>query len=193
MRSAHITRARVATAVVLIALALLGWRVAASGGTPSAAMPAVAVRTHPVGSELPGMVVHVVGAVRRPGLYTLPGTARIAHAVRRAGGPTRHADLTALNLAAHPSDGQQIVVPSRNAAGAPGAAASSATTADAPVSLSQATAAQLEELDGIGPALAARIIEWRESHGGFASVDQLENVPGIGPARLEALRARVVP
>ena len=62
-----------------------------------------------------------------------------------------------------------------------------------PVSLSQATAAQLEELDGIGPALAARIIEWRESHGGFSSVDQLEQVPGIGPARMEALRTRVVP
>ena len=65
--------------------------------------------------------------------------------------------------------------------------------ASGPVSLSSATAADLEALDGVGPALAARIIAWRDSHGGFSSVDQLDDVPGIGPARMEALKPRLVP
>ena len=102
------------------------------------------------------------------------------------------ADLAGLNLAATLQDGQQVLVPERLPAGA-GAPAGAAAGAEQPVRLSSATPDQLEGLDGIGPTLAARIVEWRDDHGGFSSVDALLEVPGIGPSRLESLREKVVP
>ena len=134
------------------------------------------------------MVVHVVGRVRHPGVYRLRAGARLQAALRAAGGPRSGADLQSVNLAAPAVDGQQVVVPTRGDATAAGPA-----QADGPVSLSRATPEQLEELDGIGPALAARIVAWREEHGPFDSVERLTDVPGIGDARLEALREAVVP
>jgi competence protein ComEA len=89
-------------------------------------------------------------------------------------------------------DGQQVLIPPRAPRGGAGAAPAGGGRAG-PVSLSSATEDDLDELDGIGPTLAGRIVEWRRAHGGFASVDQLLDVPGIGPARLEALRPHVVP
>jgi competence protein ComEA len=180
-----------AYALAAVALALAAWRLGGGGGggqpAASAAEPAAArVERAPAAEHL----VHVAGAVRRPGVYRVPEGARVQTAVRKAGGPTADADLTLLNLAAPLQDGQQVVVPARAPAGAVGAVP---TAAAGPVSLSAASAEQLEALDGIGPALAARIIEWRTAHGGFAAVDQLAEVPGIGPGRLEALRDRVVP
>jgi competence protein ComEA len=134
--------------------------------------------------------------VRRPGVYRVaPGT-RVVQAIARAGGATPKADLAALNLAATVQDGQQVLVPRRVpavAAGAAGGGGSEGGAAVGPISLSSATAEDLDALDGIGPTLAGRIVEWRRSHGGFSSVDQLLEVPGIGPTRLESLRARVVP
>ena len=104
--------------------------------------------------------------------------------------------MSGLNLAATLQDGQQVVVPARAPAG--GAAAGAGEGAggagtSGPISLSSATAEQLDALDGIGPTLAGRIVEWRSAHGGFASVEQLLEVPGIGPTRLESLRSHVVP
>lgn len=141
--------------------------------------------------------VHVAGAVRRPGLYRVRDGARVAMALARAGGPKPRADLTSTNLAARVQDGQQVVVPVRGAA-APAAAAGSAAVAGesvgaGPISLATATQAQLEELDGIGPTLAARIIEYRDARGGFRSVEELGEVEGIGEVRLEALREAVQP
>ena len=137
--------------------------------------------------------VHVAGAVRRPGLYRVREGARVAVALARAGGPTRRAELTSTNLAARVQDGQQIVVPVRGGAPAtaPGTAAAGAPAG--PLSLASATQAQLEELDGIGPTLAARIIEYRDANGGFRSVEELGEVDGIGEVRLEALRQAVQP
>jgi competence protein ComEA len=134
------------------------------------------------------VVVHVAGAVRKPGLYELPYDARVNAAVRKAGGPTPAANLAGINLAAAVQDGQQIVVPRRGPAGG-----ASARGGGGPVSLSAATAEELETLDGVGPTLAARIIEWRQAHGGFSSVEQLLEVPGIGEGRLAALQGRVTP
>jgi competence protein ComEA len=142
------------------------------------------------------LYVHVAGAVRRPGLYRVRDGARVAVALRRAGGPTGKAELTGTNLAARVEDGQQIVVPVRGATPVPVAApgaAGAATPGTGPVSLATATQAQLEELDGIGPTLAARIIEYRDSRGGFRSVEELGEVDGIGEVRLEALREAVQP
>lgn len=193
-------RTRLAYVGAVMLLAVIGWRVLPSMSSPSpshasAARPAVEVRTTPV-APTAAVLVHVVGAVRHPGVYRLDEGARLQDAVRKAGGPRRNADLAALNLAAPASDGQQVVVPTRarggTAAVAP-AAAGSGVTGTAPVSLSRATAAELEALDGIGPALAQRIIDWRDANGGFGSVDDLLEVPGIGEARLETLRAAVTP
>jgi competence protein ComEA len=138
-----------------------------------------------------GPYVHVAGAVRRPGLYRLAQGARVAAAVRRAGGATPAADLNLINLAARLMDGQQVVVPV--AAGAGGAGGEAPGAADAPISLGSATAEQLDELDGIGPTLAERIVEHRQAKGGFGSLDQLAEVEGIGEKRLEALKAALTP
>lgn len=181
-------------AVLAVALAVLAWRVAAGGGDPPAeARVPIAAGTTSSGAPVPAepevVLVHVAGAVRRPGVYELGSGGRVRDALRRAGGPTRAAELSGINLAAPLADGQQVVVPGRSAAGA----APAAGPAAGPVSLSAATPEQLEELDGIGPSLAAAIVAYRQEIGGFSSVDQLDEVPGIGPARLEALRAKVVP
>jgi competence protein ComEA len=158
--------------------------------------PAAAERASRPRGQLSGrrVYVHVAGAVRRPGLYRLPSGARVATALELAGGPKRRADLTATNLAARVQDGQQIVVPVRGRVPAPVAAAAGPGSAPGgKFSLANATQAQLEELDGIGPALASRIIEYRDEHGGFRSVEELGEVDGIGEVRLEALREAVQP
>lgn len=139
-----------------------------------------------------GPYVHVAGAVRRPGVYRLADGARVHDAVRRAGGATATANVAGVNLAAPLQDGQQVVVPEWATGG--GVAATAAGGAgETPISLGSATAEQLEELDGIGPTLAARIVAERQARGGFASLDQLGEVDGIGEGRLEALRQALSP
>ena len=130
------------------------------------------------------LTVHVAGAVRRPGVYRLPARARVVDAVRRAGGARRRADLAALNLAAKVEDGRQVLVPLRGAGGAAGGEVAEGV----PLNLNTATAEQLDELDGVGPAMAASILKYREEHGGFGSIEELGQVSGIGEKRLAALR-----
>lgn len=137
------------------------------------------------------IVVHVVGAVRRPGVYSLREGKRVRDAVARAGGAAPGADLQALNLAAKVADAQQVVVPA--AAVGTGPAAAGTPSPEQPVSLSTATAEQLDELDGVGPETARKIIEYRTAHGGFRSLDELGEVPGIGPKRLETLSGQLQP
>lgn len=175
-------------------LALVAWRLgpgdSGGGGQPAQGTASVPVEVDaPAG---PRGLVHVAGAVRHPGVYPIAPGARVIAVIRRAGGPTRRADLSALNLAAVLQDGQQVLVPAKAPAGAP-AGTSPGEAGGGPISLSSADATALDALDGIGPTLAARIVEWRAAHGGFASVDQLLEVPGIGPTRLESLRLHVVP
>ena len=147
------------------------------------------------GGEGGGVYVHVAGAVRRPGLYRLPASARTAAALQRAGGPGRKADLASVNLAAQVEDGQQIVVPRRGGRAAPGAAGAKpgASSGGSKISLASATVEQLDQLDGIGPTLAKRILQHRDEHGGFRSVEELREVEGIGEKRFEALREGVAP
>jgi competence protein ComEA len=142
------------------------------------------------------VVVDVVGAVRRPGLYRLEQGDRIADAVGRAGGATAQADLALINLAAPLADGEQVVVPKRGAAapaGAPSAGGSAAVPSSGPVHLSTATLEQLDSLPGIGPVTAQKILDYRQKQGAFTSVDELDAVPGIGPARLDQLKDLVAP
>ncbi len=147
--------------------------------------------------------VHVAGAVRRPGLMKLPPGSRVAVALARAGGPSRRADLTAVNLAARLQDGQQIVVPTAGAAadaggaGPAGAGTEALGAAAGPpgvkVHLSTATVEQLDGIDGIGPTLAQRIVEYRDAHGGLRSLAELAQVEGIGEKRLATLREALQP
>lgn len=183
-------------ALLAIGLALIAWRVSAGGDTRPAdeGVPVVASEDGIADADdagaAPGVIVHVAGSVRRPGVYELGGRRRVRDALRRAGGPAGGADLSAINLAAPLQDGQQVVIPRKGSA-ATGQVADG--SGNGPVSLSSAGVEDLERLDGIGPALAARIVEHRSRIGGFASIEQLDDVPGIGPARLESLREKVVP
>jgi competence protein ComEA len=145
-----------------------------------------------------GVYVHVAGAVRRPGLFRVPAGSRVAAAIARAGGPGPKADLTLVNLAARVQDGQQVVVPEAGApppggAGTAGLGTRGAALAGGKPSLATATVEQFEELDGIGPTLAERIVEYRDSHGGFRSIGELREVEGIGEKRFESLREALQP
>jgi competence protein ComEA len=128
------------------------------------------------------LYVHVVGEVQSPGMYQLPIGARLVDAVFAAGGLTEDADNASVNLARELSDGEQIVVFSISQEGkSPG------TNSSGLISLNRAGDKELEELPGIGPALAGRIIAWREANGGFKSVQDLLKVSGIGESLLSGV------
>jgi competence protein ComEA len=155
------------------------------------------------------VVVSVVGLVHTPGLVTLAPGARIADALKAAGGVTDGADTIGLNMARQVDDGEQIVVGIAPVKGQPpvlgssvgsgSAAPSTPSSASRPnkpgraeaVNLNTATVQQLDALPGVGPVTAAAIVAWRDANGKFTSVDQLAEVDGIGPARLEKLRPLV--
>lgn len=185
----------VGVCVALALLALVGQRLAHAGAASepeAASVPLEPVASRPARALL---VVHVVGEVRRPGLYRLREGARIADAVRRAGGARQKADLAGLNLAAPLVDGVQVLVPARSAAVAqqPSGAGSVDGAPTAPISLSSATMEELDELPGVGPITAQKIVDYRAEHGPFGSVEDLDAVPGIGPTRIEQLRDLVTP
>ena len=197
------------TALVLVSallalLVLAGPRLARTGtsSAPEIVAPLEATATPDSIASHSGraaLVVHVVGAVRRPGLYRLRDGARVADAVERAGGATHRAQLAALNLAAPLVDGIQVLVPRRVVASGVGSAEAGkdlgAATAGlgAKTSLASATAEELDELPGVGPVTAQKILDYRAEHGPFRSVDDLDAVPGIGPTRVEQLRDLVTP
>lgn len=191
----ELSRSQIAVyAAVAIALLLVGARaIRASGeGAPAFAQDGAAgASLNPGGFSVEtggvDVVVDITGAVRRPGVYRMPAGARVTDAVERAGGPAGDAELEAINLAARLTDGQQVLVPRRGAAGSGG------DTAAGPISLGSASVEELEDIDGIGPVTAAKIVEYRDQRGGLASVDQLDEVSGIGPATMESLRARLQP
>lgn len=143
----------------------------------------------PVGGPL---VVHVAGAVHTPGVVQLRAGDRVADALDAAGGPTADASLASLNLARPLVDGEQVLVPTAGeaASAAPGEAAPStgAELPDGRLDLNSATAAELEELPGVGPVLAGRIVAHRDEHGPFADAAQLREVSGIGEATWASLR-----
>ena len=203
-------------AALAIAVLLIGARFLRSGseaGAPATTPPTfattgeagapdgVSAAAGDDGASAGRLVIDVKGAVRRPGVYRLTTGARVYDAVRRAGGLTARADRIGVNLAARIVDGGEVVVPERGAGlrtAADGPARESVgqsgePATDGPLSLdlNTATAQELEQLDGVGPAIAANIVAYREQHGGFASVDELDEVSGIGEAKLAAIRAQL--
>ena len=205
--------------VLAVVLALRAVLTSTAAGTTAAARPSAAVSTAgpragtataPVGPAPGGprsgagsVVVHVTGAVIRPGVVTLGEGSRVNDAISAAGGVSPDADTQQLNLARVLTDGEQIRVPrigevlpdpapQPGGVATPGAGTAPGKPSDGSasgmVNINTASASDLEKLPGIGSALAQRIVEYRDSHGPFASVDALTDVPGIGKAKLEALR-----
>ena len=182
-----------AWAVAAVAVMLLAVWLLARGGPAAAPAAAPAIKVAgDGGSTAARVVVHVAGEVHAAGVYRLRAGARVSDAVDRAGGATRRADLSQVNLAAKVEDGRQILVPRRVAAGAAAAPATAAPGQPAaPVNLNTASLEQLDALSGIGPVTAQKIVDYRDEHGGFGSVDELGEVPGIGDVRLASLREQV--
>jgi competence protein ComEA len=204
----------VVCACLALAAGVAWWR----AGSSRAAVPAPATEhTVPVGSNAttstsanaPTLIVAVVGAVHAPGVVRVGAGARVFDVIAAAGGATADADLGALNLAAPVDDGTRVAVPRRGqpapeidpgavTGGSSGGSSGGGTgtggsgggggASGGLVNINRATAAELEELPGVGPATAAAIISDREEHGPFPTVDDLARVRGIGPAKLEQLR-----
>ena len=187
------TRRHALAGAALLALVLfVGGRVFAHAGTAVPAPPLPAAPLTTTATAPSEVVVDVAGAVRHPGLYRLAQGARVADALRRAGGATRRADLSLVNLAQLVADGEQVLIPRRGEAAAAGPTGSSGVSTG-PVHLNSATVEQLDTLPGVGPVTAQRIVDYRAKHGAFSSVDELDAIPGIGPARLDQLRDLVAP
>jgi competence protein ComEA len=177
-------------AVIAVAVIVIGarWIRSSGGGSSGGTELSFAADSTHEAEGTRDVVVHVAGAVGRPGVYRLPAGSRVTDAVRRAGGFGHGANQDAINLAARLSDGQQVVV------AGPGATSPSAAGGQSgPISLGSATVEQLDQVEGIGPVTAQKIIEFRDQKGGLSSIDQLDEVSGIGPATMETLRSALQP
>ena len=155
------------------------------GNTQSSAAPEII----PITLAEPEIFVDVTGAVNKPGVYTLTGKSRVIDAIKAAGDSAPGADLSTINLARVLNDGEQIYVDSlvMNSAGQ----RVSKKTPSGPININRATARQLDALDGIGPVIAARIVEYRKINGSFLSVDDLQKVSGIGAAKFAQIKSKV--
>ena len=155
------------------------------GNTQSSAAPEIV----PITIAEPEIFVDVTGAVNKPGVYTLTGKSRVIDAIKAAGDSAPGADLSTINLARVLNDGEQIYVDSlvMNSSGQ----RVSKKTPSGPININRATARQLDALDGIGPVIAARIVEYRKVNGSFLSIDDLQKVSGIGAAKFAQIKSKV--
>ena len=207
------TRAHVGVVAVLLVVGLLctGWALlrarpvavaspdSVTASTPAPGSPPAAPGGPPSGSTAAvRIVVHVLGAVRRPGLVSLPDGSRVQDAVEKTGGLTRSADPGDLNLAQLLTDGEQIVIGTKEQpvgevrdGGGGGGPSTGGAGSSASLDVNRATQAQLEELPGVGPVTAGKIIAWREEHRRFTRVEELQEVDGIGPKTYAQLAPHV--
>lgn len=174
-----------ALAVIAVAI-LLGSVVVVVQGNSS---PQASAEILPVTIAEPEIFVDVTGAVNNPGVYSLTGRSRVIDAIKAAGDSAPGADLSTINLARVLNDGEQIYVDSTvvNSAGQ----RVSKKLPSGPININRATARQLDALDGIGPVIAARIVEYRKVNGSFLSVEDLQKVSGIGAAKFAQIKAKV--
>lgn len=179
--------------VVLVVIALWRFWPAASGESEDfAVVDSTAQATSDEASQKAADIyVDVEGAVAKPGMYTLPADARVADAVSAAGGLTDEAAAPGVNLAQKLEDGMQVYVPAEGQDAASDAVAAATGSAGSKINLNTASAEQLQQIDGIGPSLSQRIVDYRETHGRFKSVEELKEVSGIGDVRYETLKDAV--
>jgi competence protein ComEA len=169
-------------AAIVLALSVL---IVLRGNTQIAAAPEIV----PITIAEPEIFVDVTGAVNNPGVYTLTGRSRVIDAIKAAGDSAPGADLSTINLARMLNDGEQIYVDSTvvNSAGQ----RVSKKVSSGPININRATLRQLDALDGIGPVIAGRIIEYRRKNGSFLTVDDLQKVSGIGAAKFAQIKSKV--
>ena len=151
--------------------------------------PVAPVDIVPITVAEPEIFVDVAGAVNRPGVYSLTGKSRVIDAIKAAGDSAPGADLSTINLARVLNDGEQIYVDSTvvNSAGK----RVSKKVPAGPININRATARQLDALDGIGPVIAGRIVQYRKVNGSFLSIEDLQKVSGIGPAKFAQIKSKV--
>jgi competence protein ComEA len=169
-------------ASVVLALSVL---IVLRGNTQINAAPEII----PVTSAEPEIFVDVTGAVNNPGVYSLTGRSRVIDAIKAAGDSAPGADLSTINLARVLNDGEQIYVDSTvvNSSGQ----RVSKKVSSGPININRATLRQLDALDGIGPVIAGRIIEYRKKYGSFLTVEDLQKVSGIGAAKFAQIKSKV--
>jgi competence protein ComEA len=139
--------------------------------------------------QAPQIFVDVTGAVNTPGVYTLTASSRVIDAIKAAGGSAAGADLSTINLARVLADGEQIYVDAAvtNTKGV----RISATKRSGPISINRATVSDFDSLDGIGPVIARRIVEYRKTHGPFMTIEDLQKVSGIGEAKFAQIKSKI--
>lgn len=172
-------------ALIAVVVLLSSVIVVARGNTESNAVTEIV----PITIAEPEIFIDVTGAVNRPGVYTLTGKSRVIDAIKAAGDSAPGADLSTMNLARVLNDGEQIYVDSLVVNGL--GQRISKKTPSGPININRATARQLDALDGIGPVIAARIVEYRKINGSFLSVDDLQKVTGIGAAKFAQIKSKV--
>jgi len=151
--------------------------------------PSQALQVTPITIVEPEIFVDVTGAVNKPGVYTLTGKSRVIDAIKAAGDSAPGADLSTINLARVLNDGEQIYVDS-TVVNSSGVRVSKAVRSG-PININRATARQLDALDGVGPVIAQRIVDYRKINGSFLSIDDLQKVSGIGAAKFAQIKSKV--
>ena len=176
---------KIALAIVAAIVLALSVLIVLRGNTQITADPEII----PIIIAEPEIFVDVTGAVNRPGVYSLTGRSRVIDAIKAAGDSAPGADLSTINLARVLNDGEQIYVDSTvvNSSGQ----RVSKKVASGPININRATLRQLDALDGIGPVIAGRIIEYRKKNGSFLTIDDLQKVSGIGAAKFAQIKSKV--
>jgi competence protein ComEA len=178
------TQKRALLVIGSLILLLSVFIVARGNSQPNEAMQVV-----PITIAEPEIFVDVTGAVNKPGVYTLTGNSRVIDAIKAAGDSAPGADLSTINLARVLNDGEQIYVDS-TIVNSSGVRVSKAVRSG-PININRATARQLDALDGVGPVIAQRIVDYRKINGSFLTIDDLQKVSGIGAAKFAQIKAKV--
>jgi competence protein ComEA len=176
---------KIALSIIAAIVLLLSIFMVVRGNTEANAVPEII----PITIAEPEIFVDVTGAVNKPGVYSLTGRSRVIDAIKAAGDSAPGADLSTINLARVLNDGEQIYVDSTvvNSSGQ----RVSKKVASGPININRATLRQLDALDGIGPVIAGRIIEYRKKNGSFLTIDDLQKVSGIGAAKFAQIKSKV--